>query len=180
MTPKKIVITGGPGSGKTSIINELINRAYHCLPEISRQVILEARERGIEQLFLTHPLLFSEKLLAGRTKQFNEACNSNESMIFLDRGVHDIIAYMHYTKDAYPTEFTTACKACEYDTVFILPPWKEIYISDNERYENYEQALEIHKHLKETYESFGYDLMEVPTGTVTERTDFIINTLNYL
>ena len=34
-----------------------------CMEEISRQVTLEAQEKGIEQLFLEDPLMFSEQLL---------------------------------------------------------------------------------------------------------------------
>ena len=65
---KKIVITGGPGTGKTTLINALITSGYNCLPEISRQVTLQAQKDGIEQLFLEKPLLFSELLLSGRIK----------------------------------------------------------------------------------------------------------------
>ena len=72
MITKKIVITGGPGTGKSSIINELTKRGYTCYEEISRQVILNARKDGIEQLFLTKPLLFSELLLKGREQQYVE------------------------------------------------------------------------------------------------------------
>jgi predicted ATPase len=36
-----------------------------------------------------------------------------------------------------------------------LPPWEEIYVSDEARYENYEQAKLIQNHLIETYK--GYD-----------------------
>ncbi|HEX5742987.1 MAG TPA: AAA family ATPase, partial [Flavobacteriaceae bacterium] len=34
----KIVITGGPGTGKSTLINELIKRGYNCLEEISRDI----------------------------------------------------------------------------------------------------------------------------------------------
>ncbi|MBQ0787779.1 MAG: ATP-binding protein, partial [Oceanihabitans sp.] len=87
MNTKKIIITGGPGTGKTSIINELVKRGYNCIEEISRQITLKAREDGIEQLFLTEPLLFSELLLKGRKKQFEEANAFKEDFIFLDRGI---------------------------------------------------------------------------------------------
>ena len=70
MNTKKVVITGGPGTGKTSIINHLKENGYLCYDEISREITLQARKDGIEQLFLTDPLLFSEKLLEGRTQQF--------------------------------------------------------------------------------------------------------------
>jgi predicted ATPase len=43
-----------------------------------------------------------------------------------------------------------------------LPPWEEIYVSDEARYENYEQAKLIQNHLIETYKGYEYDLIEVP------------------
>ena len=62
-------------------------------------------------------------------------------------------------------------------TVFVLPPWKEIYVSDAERYENYEQAVLIHKHLMETYTNYGYAIVEVPKDTVENRIEFIMKQL---
>lgn len=174
---KKIVITGGPGTGKTSVIENLKERDFYCLPEISRQVTLEARKEGVEQLFLTNPLLFSERLLQGRVRQFSESMNGPGTWVFFDRGVPDVLAYMDFIGDPYPEHFVRHCEELRYDHVFILPPWEDIYIADNERYENYDQALRIHRHLYDTYQRFGYDLSEVPTGTVSERTDFILNQL---
>ena len=78
MNPKKIAITGGPGTGKTSIITLLQDSGFICYDEISRQVTLQARKDGIEQLFLTEPLMFSEKLLEGRIQQFLNAKNEKE------------------------------------------------------------------------------------------------------
>ena len=66
MQKEIIVIIGGPGTGKSSIINGLVAKGYCCYPEISREVTLEAQKRGIEQLFLEDPLLFSQMLLDGR------------------------------------------------------------------------------------------------------------------
>jgi predicted ATPase len=59
----------------------------------------------------------------------------------------------------------------------MLPPWKEIFVSDNERYESFEIAVEINHHLKKTYQEIGYEIITVPFGTVKERTDFILNSL---
>ena len=70
---KKIVFAGGPATGKTTLIQTLELRGYACAQEVSRQVTLEARENGITQLFVSDPLLFSEKLLEGRVNQFKEA-----------------------------------------------------------------------------------------------------------
>ena len=177
MNTKKIVITGGPGTGKTSIINNLINRGHNCLEEVSRQVTLSARESGIEQLFLTEPLLFSELLLKERKAQFIEASNLPNGTIFLDRGIPDIVAYMDYIGDNYPKKFVKACKNNVYDYVFILAPWQDIFISDSERYENFYQSIEIHEHLVNTYTKYGYKLIDVPFNSVDKRVDYILKTI---
>lgn len=177
MDTKTILLIGGPGSGKTSIINALTEKGYVCYPEISRQVTLEAQKTGIDQLFLKEPLLFSELLLKGRIDQFNNAVKENTTCVFIDRGIPDVLAYMHYIGDAYPPAFDDACKNHRYTKIFILPPWEAIYVSDNERYENFEQAKLIHNHLVETYESYGYQLTEVPKANLETRITFILNNI---
>lgn len=178
MNSKKIVITGGPGTGKSTLINELIQRGHTCLEEISRQVILDAKKEGIDQLFLTKPLLFSELLLKGRQQQFEYSKNLQDDFVFFDRGLPDVLAYMDYIGDNYPPSFTLTCEKAMYDTVFILKPWESIYTNDNERYESFEQSLEIHDHLLKTYQQFNYQLIDVPFGSVKNRTNFILKALN--
>ena len=177
MNKEIVVIIGGPGTGKTTIIDSLIAKGYCCYPEISREVTLEAKKQGIEQLFLENPLLFSELLLEGRKKQFYNAQKEPHDIVFLDRGIPDVLAYMHYIGDSYPSFFDQACREHIYTKIFLLPPWEEIYESDNERYENFEQATLIYNHLTETYQKYGYHLIEVPKGTVEERISFILNQL---
>ena len=171
------MITGGPGTGKTMVINELIERSYICKTEISRQVILKAREDGVDQLFLTQPLLFSELLLEGRVAQFLDAENSVEKIIFFDRGIPDVHSYMNYLKTDYPPKYFDNSDLHRYSQVFLMPPWEEIYTSDNERYESYEDSLEIYFHIKKAYIDLGYQITEVPHGTITERTEFILNSI---
>ena len=102
---KKIVITGGPGTGKSTVIEELAKRNYTCIPEISREVTLNARKNGVDQLFLTKPLLFSELLLEGRIKQYVEADKLNTDLVFFDRGIPDVHAYMNYISIDYPKTY---------------------------------------------------------------------------
>lgn len=175
MHTKKIVITGGPGTGKSSIINGLIQRGYFCLEEISRQVTLDARKEGTDQLFLTNPLLFSQKIITARKQQFADAKSSARSLIFFDRGMPDVLAYLNFIGDTYPEEFVNVCKNHSYDAVFVLKPWKAIFISDSERYETFDQAVEIHDFLIDTYSQFNYQLNDVPFGTIDQRIDYILN-----
>lgn len=174
---QKIVITGGPGTGKSTVIEELIKRNFTCMTEVSREVTLNARRNGTEQLFLTKPLLFSELLLEGRVNQYIEAEKKNDALVFFDRGIPDVHAYMNYISIDYPDTYINTSNLYRYNYIFLMPPWEEIYISDNERYENFEQALAIHNHLERTYKDNGYTIIEVPTGTIKARTDFILDAI---
>ncbi|MDH6599778.1 putative ATPase [Myroides gitamensis] len=175
MNTKLVLIIGGPGSGKTTIINELTDRGYICYPEISREVTKKAQEKGIDQLFLTEPLLFSQLLLEGRIDQHKNAAEEEAPIVFIDRGIPDVLAYMHYKGDAYPESFDLACKNHIYHQIFLLPPWENIYISDEQRYESFEQANLIHRYLVDTYKSYGYDLIEVPREPIIKRVEFILD-----
>ena len=173
-----VVLIGGPGSGKTTLIEMLMQKGHTCLPEISREVIMEARRQGIEQLFLEKPLLFSELLLEGRKRQYQSALAHTSPVVFIDRGIPDVLAYMHYIGDAYPAFFEQACVDHKYTKIFFLPPWEEIYTADEARYENYGQATLISAHLQETYKKYGYSLIEVPKDTPDNRILFILGQLS--
>ena len=43
---KKIVISGGPGSGKTTLVNLLRLKGYECIDEFSRTLIKRAQKQG--------------------------------------------------------------------------------------------------------------------------------------
>ncbi len=180
MKTKRIVITGGPGSGKTSLIDHLKSLGHDVLPEISREIILQAQQEGIEQLFLEQPLLFSERLLEGRLQQFMQGEGFTNKPLFYDRGIPDVPAYMHYLGTPYPTHFDTTCKIHRYDAVFLLPPWEAIYEQDNERYESYEQAEKLFHYLHKAYEGYGYTVDHVPTGSLEYRSEHILHKLEGL
>ncbi|MDC7993712.1 ATP-binding protein [Altibacter sp. HG106] len=173
MNTRRIVITGGPGTGKTTLISHLETAGAAVLHEISRQVTAEAQRQGIEQLFLKDPTLFSSKLLAGRLKQFKAAEQVSEPHLFYDRGLPDVTAYMNYLDTPYDAYFDDTCNTHRYDQVFLLPPWEAIYRQDQERYESFEQALELYTFLKTTYQGYGYCPIEVPRDKVTARIEFI-------
>ncbi len=178
MNTRKIVLAGGPGTGKSSTLNLLREQGYCCLEEISRQVTLDAQREGIDQLFLKEPLLFSEKLLEGRINQYKKADKMATEFCFFDRGIPDVAAYMDYKNEKVPEKFKLADSQYKYDFIFFFPIWEEIYESDNERYESVKEAHEIQFYLKKAYENLGYTLIDLPKLSVKKRVDFILNTIS--
>jgi predicted ATPase len=174
---QKIVITGGPGTGKSTVIEELMRLKYACMPEISREITLNAQKKGIDQLFLKKPLLFSQLLLDGRESQYKQAGIKKNDIVFFDRAIPDVHGYMNYLGVDYPNNYIEKSLEHRYSDIFLMPPWEKIYTTDNERYENFEQSLAIYNHLKKTYLHLNYDIIEVPLGTVQKRVNFILNTI---
>ncbi len=179
--PEKIVITGGPGSGKTSVVDALEADGYTCFHEIIRTFTMEAK-KGVEAVesknnpiaFVDDSLQFNTKLLQGRLAQFNESDSVSSPHVFFDRGMPDVLAYMEYFNQEYPQSFVDLCMENRYDRILILPPWKEIYNTDNERFENWEVAFEIYDYLKTAYEDLGYEVIDVPRYGIEERKEFIV------
>lgn len=181
---KKIAITGGPSTGKTALIEQLQKKGYPCFHEIIREMTLEAKRElhnkavGSNPLtFVKDPFAFNKKILDGRTQQFLEADTFSEPVVFFDRGIPDVLAYMDFFKQDYPQSFENSCHIYQYHQVFILPPWEAIFKSDNERMESFQEGIAIHQHLSNTYKKFGYHLLSIPEGSIEERIQFIITRL---
>ncbi len=80
MSTKRIVITGGPGTGKTMLVTALEEEGFFCFHEVIRDMTLEAKNGNIENLELVNPIAFVEdsksfndKLLQLRLAQFHKA-----------------------------------------------------------------------------------------------------------
>ncbi len=181
----KVVITGAPGTGKTSIINGLEDKGYYCFHEIIRDMTSNAKKEGEAEAFVSNPLVFVEDalqfnkdLLSGRVQHYKNSLELDVPFSFFDRGVPDVLAYMDFFDQTYQEEFISACEDHRYDSIFIVPPWQEIYISDNERLETFDEAEKIHEALVNTYTRFGYDPIIVPKNPVSDRIAFVLETLN--
>ena len=184
MKTKRIVVTGGPGTGKTSVIKYLEAANFYCYHEVIRDMTKNAMEKENITNYETNPLLFvsdpdkfNKKILNGRIQQFKDGDIKTENIVFYDRGIPDVLAYMDFFKQDYADEFMNACTNYVYDQVFIFPPWEEIYVSDNERSESFEEATQIHQNLLHTYQKYGYNCLEVPFGNIEERANFIIKNI---
>lgn len=171
------IITGGPGTGKTTLIEELKQKGYNCVDEVARQIIKEQVLNNGEAL----PWKDQEKytfLMLERSVDTFLKNKDNSSVTFFDRGIPDTLAYAHIIQLEIPAELTEAVRKYRYNPiVFILPSWEEIYKTDSERKQTFVESIEVYNTLKRTYQDCGYQLVEVPKLKVKERVDFILSVI---
>jgi len=178
----RIVVTGGPGTGKTVLISSLEENGYHCFHEVIRTMTLDALGEVAVEDRLVNPIdfvqdakSFNDELIEARLKHFINGNTIKKDYLFYDRGLPDVIAYMNYFDQPSEKRYADLCMENRYNEVLILPPWKEIYVQDNERMEDYEQACGIHEQLEKTYIDLGYTPIEVPFGTIENRLQFVVD-----
>ena len=171
---RRILITGSPGSGKTTLIKGLKKKGYKVFYEFSRSLIRSPYNDGSKNLFLKDPINFSAKLLDRRIKQFNDAKRikkAKNNLVFYDRGIQEISGYLRaigLENSSWEKKLTDY----RYDKVFIAPPWKEIYINDKQRFETYKEAKIYYRFIKASYE-IKHELIEIPKIDIESRIDFV-------
>ena len=173
----RIVITGGPSTGKTSLINYIKSKGLECFEEISRDIIKSAQQKGINNIFMNSPIEFSQEIINLRVKQFKSA---KTNLAFYDRGIPDVIAYQKFINAPTPKDFLEKSTRYKYTYIFILEPWREIFINDNERLETFNESEEIYTHLTKTYKDLNYNLKIVPKASVKERFNYIMTNIESL
>jgi len=184
---KRIVITGGPSTGKTAVINTLEELGYHCLEEVIRAMTLAKKVEETGTVFETNPIVsvtdpstFNQMILDARIAQYNSTLEAETDFVFFDRGIPDVLAYMDCFNQEYDESFREACRTNRYDLIFLMPPWKDIHIVDNERFESFEESLRVNACLQNSYSSFGYDIQIVPKDTILNRVGFILKRIKEL
>lgn len=172
---QKIVLAGGPSTGKSSVIDFLKSKGYPCLDESFRELLDKERENETGVNFGNTPLEFSYSIYKSRYAQYE--IGDKYPISFFDRSLIDVLAYLDMEHISYPLEWQKAIETKKYHpTVFYFPMWKDIYTMDEHRTETWEQALKVDKAIRKKYIYEGYELIEVPLMTVEKRTDFILKT----
>jgi len=168
------VITGGPGSGKTTLLLELARRGFTCSEEVARRIIQEQVRSNGAAVPWGDTARYTELMLVGSIESFRENRNAS-AVIFMDRGIPDVASYARLIGLPLFDELRTACETYRYNkTVFMAPPWKEIYTTDSERKQNYQEAIDTHRMLVAVYEEYGYQVIELPKVSPDERATFVI------
>lgn len=174
---KKYILTGGPGTGKTTTINELEKLGYAIVPESARSIIAEEKNKQKGILPWTDLHEFQKLVLARQLRLENEAIASKHQKIFHDRSLVDGIAYAEIGNATVPEELYRSIGRADYKRVFYLEQLPG-YVQDKERKEDPELAERIHKKLYDVYDRLGFDIVKIPSCGIEERIEMILAETN--
>ncbi|MFF0306949.1 AAA family ATPase [Streptosporangium sp. NPDC004379] len=196
----RVVVTGGPGAGKSTLIDRLQEAGFARSHEAGRGVIRDQMAIGGRALPWADRELFAELMLGWELRSYRtapaappaasaegtaDAVNEEGATrtpvatpVFFDRGIPDIVGYLRLEGLPVPEHVHAAALRFRYHRiVFVAPPWPEIYRRDAERRQSYEEAELTYESMVATYTEYGYEPVPLPLAPVEERVRFVIERL---
>lgn len=171
------VVTGGPGSGKSALIEALQQSGFARSVEAGRGIIQDQVSIRGRALPWRDSMLFAEMMLCWEMRSYHMA-ERQEGKVFFDRGVPDVLGYLRLSGAAVPEHMLSAAHVFRYHRrVFIAPPWPEIFRQDDERKQDFDEATRTNDAMVATYTELGYDLIEIPRIPVEARARFILQNI---
>ncbi|MBS3072170.1 AAA family ATPase [Candidatus Pacearchaeota archaeon] len=164
---KKYILTGAPGSGKSSVLLELEKRGEHVIREAAEDVIKLAQAKGIEEPWINPD--FQKEILELQLKR-EERIPPDASRVFIDRGILDGLAYVDKENELY---WEILKQAPRYKQVFLIERLGETERTRVRREDDI-TAFELECKVREAYLLQKYKVHKIPADSVEERADLIL------
>ncbi|SEF74963.1 Predicted ATPase [Nonomuraea solani] len=172
---KRYILTGTPGSGKTTILRHLAALGYPTVEEAATAVIADAHARGEDEPW-TEPS-FIDRIVALQRRRAAEPVDATSDVQFFDRSpvcTYALSTFVgHPISPALSAEIDRIAREHTYErNVFFVRNLGFCEPTDARRI-SFEDSLEFERVHEETYRAFGYDLIHVPAGPPHDRVSTI-------
>jgi len=171
----RIIVTGGPGAGKTTLLLALQARGYTIVGDSARTIIQDRLRRGLSPR--PNAYEFTHEVLRMEIENFVHHA-ATLGHVFFDRSILDALCSLDRITPLNESELSCWLSRYQYcSKVFLLPPWKAIYVNDAERDHTFEHAESVYSITQEWYRRCRYQLTEVPKVSVAERCTYVLQAL---
>jgi predicted ATPase len=157
--PRRVVISGCSGGGKSTLLEELSTRGYHVFPEAGREIVKEQLENGGAALPWVDTAMFAELLLEQSIGKLHAA---PQGPSFYDRSIIEPLRWYRETGTPLPVHLSKAEHLRYAVDVFLAPLWPEIHVQDNEPRHDFSAAVEEVEVLLKLFPKLGYTVHLLP------------------
>lgn len=174
------ILTGGPGAGKSSVLDEIKKQRYLTVDEVGRKIIKEQLAIGGNAIHTGDKIAFRDLMLEHSIRDFNDHYNAT-GIVYFDRGIPDLYGYSNLIAEPVSQAIKDAIEIYRYNsTIFIFPPWEEIYGHDTERKQDFHEAIKTYDCIRNAYLECGYKPIEVQRTSIITRAKFITEIVSSL
>lgn len=168
------VITDASGAGKSTLLAALRERGFSTMPEVGRAIVQEQVANGGTILPWIDQPSFMEEVLRRNIQDYRLAAQMR-APVFFDRGIPEYLAWARILGVSVQPHHRAAVNEYRYNPLVLLAePWPEIYVTDSERREGFEEAIASYQPTVAAYLEAGYQPVTLPKGTVSARAAFVL------
>jgi len=179
----KIVLTGGPCSGKSSLIEALSKRGYDTVPEQAITVIEQLIQTWGEDAFTKWKTLntpaFQQLIFNAQRKIENQI--TPKECCFFDRGMLDPLAYLIHNGLPTPDTMLYISKQASYDMVIVCDTLNSFdQRKHTGRTESKTESIKIGNLISQTYLRAGFHVIRLSEASIEERTEIVLALMEQL
>ncbi|RAO39478.1 hypothetical protein PSN13_00502 [Micromonospora saelicesensis] len=172
--PRRYVLTGAPGAGKTSVIEALRHRGHVTVREAATDLIAERQAQGYAEPWHDHDFVDA---VAALQHHRQVGADADQPVVFYDRSPLCTLALARHlgrpVGPALTAEVDRIMRERTYQRlVFLISPLGFIRHTAA-RQISYADALAFARLHREVYEEHGHQLVDVPAGPVRKRVALI-------
>lgn len=170
-----VILSGCSGGGISTLLEALAERGFTVVPEPGRRIVADELAGDGVALPWVDLAAFARRAVALALDDL-AAHRDAPGWVVFDRGLVDAAAALEQATGVSAVEIVRAGPPL-HRTVFLTPPWPEIYVRDAERRHGFNEAVAEYERLAALYPALGFEVLLLPKTSVAERADLVVQSL---